>query len=82
MLAVLVIIFSMASCREERDELIETKISASENATLSNTNTTDSIRMKSLNTINSLDGDNSETMDDPNPSEGDPPPKNGQQWLN
>ncbi|MDV4042207.1 hypothetical protein CMT37_05115 [Elizabethkingia anophelis] len=81
MLAVLVIIFSMASCSEERDELMETKISASENATLSNKNTTDSIRMKSLNTMNSSDGDNSETTD-PTPSEGDPPPKNGQQWLN
>ncbi|MYY43895.1 hypothetical protein [Elizabethkingia anophelis] len=72
----------MASCREERDELMETKISASQNATLSNKNTKDSIRVKSLNTINSSDGDNSEATDDPTSSEGDPPPKNGQQWLN
>ncbi|HFK5508549.1 hypothetical protein [Elizabethkingia anophelis] len=77
-IAVLVIIFSIASCREEHDELIISKASVSENAILSTHNATDTIRIKPLNTTNSPDGDNT----DPDPTEGDPPPKNGQQWFN
>ena len=81
-LAVLVIIFSVASCSEERDELMESKTYATEKAALSNQNAIDTIRVKSLNAPNSLDGDGGGQPEGDTPPDGDPPPKNGQQWFN